>query len=259
MAGPDVDDRARSGAQSVERAIRVLRTIADAGADLGVSELAQRTALSVSTTHRLLRVLLAAGLVDQDPRTERYQLGPMLVPLGRAAEQRLGFARVRPVLESLASTTGESVNLGVRVGDDVLVVVDVASSQPLRFDQAPGSRVPIHTSAMGKCLLAWDADPAGAVDRLGRLVAVTDRTITEPGALRAELDRVRRQGWALNDEERVPGVRAVAVPVLDAAGVALAAIAVQAPALRLADDRLDEVVHHLRTATRDVRPFLTTL
>ncbi|MDQ3757177.1 MAG: helix-turn-helix domain-containing protein, partial [Actinomycetota bacterium] len=81
---------ARSGAQSVERALAVLRVIEQAEHGLGVSEIAQRRGLTVSTAHRLTRVLHDAGLVSQDPRTERYQLGPALVTLGRRAEERLG-------------------------------------------------------------------------------------------------------------------------------------------------------------------------
>ena len=135
--------------------------------------------------------------------------------LGRRAEEALGYARALPVLEELAAATGESVNLGIRSGSDVLVVLDVASDQPLRFSQAPGTRIPLHTSAMGKCLLAFTDDPAAAVVAPARRSPrATERTITSPAALLDELERTRERGWALNDEERNPGVRAVAAPVL---------------------------------------------
>src|SRR5262245_16444619 len=136
---------ARSGTQSVDRALAILRAFEAGPSDLGVTELAARAGLSVSTAHRLVRALCAAGLLRQEPRTERYQLGPALVVLGRRAEDQLGYTRALPVLEELATTTGESVNLGIRSGDDVLVILDVPSAHPLRFDQAPGTRVPIHT------------------------------------------------------------------------------------------------------------------
>jgi IclR family transcriptional regulator, acetate operon repressor len=258
----------RSGAQSVERALDVLRSFESAPGDLGVSEIAARTGLSVSTAHRLTRALCVGGLLVQDPRTERYQLGPALVVLGRRAEQRLGYARALPSLEALADKTGESVNVGIRSGPpgpsersgwEVLVVLDVASPQPLRFDQEPGSRVAIHASAMGKCLLAFSADPSGEVRELARspgLVRFTDRTLADPAALEADLMETRRRGWALNDEERNLGVRAVAAPVLDAAGVAVAAVAVQGPTVRLADSRLDDLAGLLTATTRTLSPFL---
>lgn len=255
MAAPHVPREPRSGAQSVERALAVLRCF-DEDDDVGISEIAQRAGLSLSTAHRLTRALVDAGLVAQDPRTERYHLGPALVVLGRRAEQRLGFNRALPALQALAERTGESVNLGIRSADAVLVVLDVASRQPLRFDQAPGSRVAVHTSAMGKCLLAFGVSVDDAVRRLPELQPHTARTITDRDELRRELDRVRQRGWALNDEERNPGVRAVAGPVLDVAGHAVAAIAVQGPALRIPDDLLDALASEIADTARQVAPLL---
>lgn len=246
---------ARTGAQAVARALGILAAFEGAD-DLGISEIAERTGLSLSTAHRLTRALCEAGLVAQDPRTERYHLGPALVVLGRQAEERLGYARVLPLLEELSDRTGETVNLGMRAGAEVLVVLDVASRQPLRFDQGPGSRVPVHTSAMGKCLLAWSADVDAAVASLPELRPVTERTITDRDQLRRELDRVRERGWALNDEERNPGVRAVAGPVLGTDGVAIAAIAVQGPAIRMLDTRLPELAEEIAVTARQVAPLL---
>jgi IclR family transcriptional regulator, acetate operon repressor len=245
----------RSGAQSVERALTVLRAFENAPTDLGVSDIAHATGLAVSTAHRLTRVLCNAGLLSQDARTDRYQLGPVLVVLGRIAEQRLGFATALPELQKLSADTGESVNLGILVGSDVLVVLDVASDQPLRFDQAPGTRVPAHTSAMGKCLLAHADDIKAAVAALPALERITARTITDRKRLQTELHAVRERGWALNDEERNPGVRAVAVPV-SSNGHTVAAIAVQGPTLRLPDKRLPEIARRIeQTATR-IAPVL---
>lgn len=247
----------RSGAQSVERALAILRAFETASGDLGVTEIASRAGLSVSTAHRLTRALCAGGLLRQDPRTERYQLGPSLVVLGHRAGESLGYARALPLLEELAGVTGESVNLGIRSGSDVLVVLDVASEQPLRFQQEPGTRVPIHTSAMGKCLLAFAGNPAQAVKELDRLERLTERTITSRSALLDELERTRRQGWALNDEERHPGVRAVAAPVVGSDGTALAAVAVQGPAVRLGKAHLRELASHLADTTTRLAPLLS--
>ncbi|HET9443602.1 MAG TPA: IclR family transcriptional regulator, partial [Acidimicrobiales bacterium] len=205
--------------------------------------------------HRLTRALCAGGLLTQDPESDRYQLGPLLVVLGRMAEERLGVARALPHLRRLADETGESVNLGIRAGGDVLVVADAASPQPLRFNQASGSRVPVHTSAMGKCLLAASGDVRGAVSSLPRLDPVTPRTITDRRRLQDELETVGRRGWALNDEERNPGVRAVAVPVAHR-GRVVAALAVQGPTLRLPDDRLPDLVERLAATAAAVAPVL---
>lgn len=252
-----VSDQPRSGAQAVERALRVLRAFEHAPGDLGVSDIASETGLAVSTAHRLTRVLHDAGLVIQNADTDRYQLGPVLVVLGRIAERRLGFATALPQLRRLATDTGESVNLGILVAHEVLVVLDVSSEQPLRFDQTPGTRVPAHTSAMGKCLLAQAGDLDATVRAMPLLEKVTPRTITDRRRLTAELATVKERGWALNDEERHPGVRAVAVPVV-AGGRAVAAIAVQGPAIRLPDDRLASLAERIRATADGIAPLLST-
>jgi IclR family transcriptional regulator, acetate operon repressor len=246
----------RSGAQAIERAVGVLRCVEADEDGVGITELAQRTSLTVSTAHRLARTLTDAGLLHQDPRTERYQLGPALVVLGRKAEQRLGYRQALPLLEELAAATGESINLGIRAGDEVRVVLDVVSHHPLRFSQSAGSRVPMHVSAMGKCLLANSGGIDEQIDRLGDLVQATHRTITDRDLLRQELELVRERGWALNDEERNPGVRAIAAPVLRLGGEAVGAIAIQGPTTRITDDRLPELAAQLDKTTQQVAPLL---
>jgi IclR family transcriptional regulator, acetate operon repressor len=248
----------RPGAQSVQRAIAVLRAI-ESGAELGmrISEVAQRTGLGVSTAHRLARALCDAGLVVQDPATEHYQLGPALVVLGQRAERALGYDRLRPVLAQLVDDTQESANLGILSGGEVLVVLGIPSPQPLRYEQEAGSRVPAHTSAMGKALLAHAPDRVAAVRELGTLTRHTERTICEPEALLAHLEQVREQGWALNDGERDPGVRAVGAPVLTIEGRAVAAVAVQGPAVRLPDDRLPGLADAVTATAQRMASLLT--
>jgi DNA-binding IclR family transcriptional regulator len=248
----------RSGAQAVERALAVLHTVETSDHGLGITELAHHAGLTVSTTHRLARALTEDGLLIQDPRTERYQLGPALIMLGKKAEQRLGYRQALPLLEELSSATGESINLGVRVGNQVRVVLDVVSPQPLRFAQTPGTRVPLHASAMGKCLLATSGDIDTQVDQLGELPQATHRTITDHDQLRRELQLVRQRGWALNDEERNPGVRAIAAPVLHTDGHVLAAIAVQGPTIRITNDRLPQLAALLNKTAHQIAPLLMT-
>lgn len=248
----------RTGAQAVERALAVLRCFERGEAALGITELATRTGLTVSTVHRLVRALTEGGLLVQDPRSERYQLGPTLVVLGRQAEEQLGYGQVLPLLEELAEDTGESINMGIRTGNEVQVVLDVASSQPLRFAQEPGTRVALHVSAMGKCLLAYGGDIEEQLDQLGELSGVTERTITDRGRLADELEQVRRRGWALNDEERNQGVRAIAVPVLHYSGKAVAAVAVQGPTVRITDDRMAELAELLGQKAARIAPLLVS-
>lgn len=250
------DQRSRTGAQAIERALGVLRCFEGSATDLGITDIAKRTGLNVSTAHRVTKALTEGGMLVQDPRTERYQLGPTLVVLGRKAARGLGYEAALPTLQRLATDTGESVNLGIRTGSEVQVVLDVASDQPLRFAQGSGTRVPLHVSAMGKCLLANAGDVDAQIAELGQLHQATDRTITDPEALGKELQLVRERGWALNDEERHRGVRAVAVPVTAPGGGVVAAIAVQGPTVRISDSRLGELAGQLERAAAGVAPLL---
>jgi IclR family transcriptional regulator, acetate operon repressor len=249
----------RTGAQSASRALAVLRCFEDVPGDLGVTELASRTGLTISTAHRLTRALVEAGLLLHDARTERYRLGPVLVVLGRRAAEQLGYEQAMPTMDALAVATGESVNLGIRSGRDVLVVLDVPSPQPLRFQQSLGTRVPLHTSAMGKCLLAFGPAKLDTEVKRLSLDPVTERTITSSDDLLAELEQTRDRGWGLNDEERNPGVRAVAAPVLGPHRIAVAALAVQGPTLRLTDERVAEIAPQIEDAATRIAPLLPAI
>ncbi|SNS41834.1 transcriptional regulator, IclR family [Streptosporangium subroseum] len=238
---PKLEDATRRGTQAIERAIAVLRAF-ERSATLSPTEMAQRLHLSVSTAHRIIRALHSAGMLGQDPVTERYHLGITTATLGRLALERLGATTMLPELERLRDLTGEAVNLGVRIGDEVAVLLQVPSRQPLRYEQEPGQRNPIHVCAMGKALLAFGDPRVGMEEPFARY---TDATITTRAGLDAELDLIRARGSAVNHEERIVGVRAVAVPIRDGHGNVLAALAIQGPAVRLGDDRLPELTAEL--------------
>ena len=251
------DRQPRTGTQSIERAIALLGVFEEGPPTVSLTELAGQTRLSPSTTHRLARALCDAGFLQQDDFTERYGLGPRLVTLGARAADNLGLAAARVTLGELATDTGESVNLGVRDGDEVVVLLYIPSAKALRFDQTAGTRVPVYASAMGKALLAFDADPDAVIQSLPRLARLTGHTITSRSALRADLDDVRERGWALNDEEREIGVRTIAAPVLNDRGNATAAIAVQGPSIRLPDSVLPRLSRRVQIAAADVAYHLT--
>lgn len=229
------------GAQTVVRALAVLGLLRHAASDLGVTEIARALSLHASTTHRILRALVAEGYVSQNPETDRYRLGREAFLLGLAAERNLGFAAVTPLLERLRDETDESSNLVVRDGDQGLVVLRAESREPLRFTQAAGTRIPLYCTSTGKALLAFSADVEAEVAGLGELRPMTSTTLTSRGRLLAELARVRQRGYSVNRGERIPGVCGVAAPVLDSSGLATAAVAVQGPTVRITEGRLGEL------------------
>ncbi len=252
-APDDGVERTRSGAQAVERAMAILRCFEDGEDDLGISEIAARTGLRVSTAHRIVRALCAGGLMDQDRRSDRYRLGRTLVVLGQRAASQLGLEAARPTLERLAETTGESASLGTRHGDEIVVVLVASSAQRLRFDHEQGGRIGLHASAMGKAVLAFSTrDVARSVPESMDLERFTDRTVVDRDELLADLTAIRERGYALNDQGRFDGVVGVAAPLIGRDGVARAAVGVQGPSSRLTPDELVKVADAVTAAAEEL-------
>lgn len=226
--------RPKPGTQTVDRSVAVLRSF-ERTARQTPTEIAHRLGLSVSTAHRIVHALHATGMLAQDPASERYFLGPTTAILGRLALERMGATLLQPELTALRDGTGESVSLGVRAGDEVAILLHLPSAHPLRYDQPPGDRNPLHACAMGKALLAYDGDPVTMDEPYRRY---TPATLTTRRELEIDLGRVRERGYSVNDEERLAGVCAVAAPVRDGGGHVFAAVALQGPAVRFGDDRL---------------------
>jgi len=227
-------DGAPPGTVAVQRAMTVLKCFLDGEPELRLSAIARDTGLSVSTTHRLLTALCDEGFLVQDPDTERYLLGPVVVLLGERGARAGGLDEAHLVLSELTRQTGESATLAVRSGNDAVVVALSPSPQRLRFDHGVGSRIALHASAMGKALLACSgSDLASELRTLGPLERFTRHTITSKSTLTAQLREARASGWARNIEERYDGVVGVAAPVMDEHGTAVAAVGVQGPSARL--------------------------
>jgi len=221
--------------QSLERALDLLEALADAG-ELGVSDLATRTGLVPSTAHRLLGTLVARGYAVQSSSSGRYLLGFKLLELTSGLQDRLQRLRTaaRPHLEAIQAQTGETTNLVVLEGREVVYVDSVSGTRSVRLFTEIGHAIPAHTSGAGKALLAW-RDPGDVEALLGGapLPASTPRTLTTLDALREDLARIRRRGYSTDNEEHELGVGCVATPILDPAGHALAAISISGPTARI--------------------------
>ncbi|MDT0268988.1 IclR family transcriptional regulator [Streptomyces sp. DSM 44915] len=210
-----------AGAQAVRRALDILHCFHDNAPDLSAAELARRLDLPTSTAHRLARALLAGGFLEQDHRTARYRLGPAVTELGRLSYHQRGLHAVAPELADLAERTGATADLALRSGPYAVIVAGGSVTPRV------GLRRPLHSTALGKVLLAWPRPGEGGAESLPPLPAFTERTIVDATLLAAELDRVRAQRYAVNDGESAQGVRTLAVPVLDGLDSARFALAVR--------------------------------
>jgi len=198
--------------QSVDRVFALLELLADGGASLSLSELAERAALPMPTTHRLLRSLARQGYVRQEA-SKRYALGPRMIRLGEAASRNLG-AWATPYLASLVEEFGETTNMATLEKDVCIYVAQVPSLQSVRMFTEVGRVVPVHSTGVGKALLSTVTDEQ-AVELLHRtgMPQVTPHTITTYAGMIAALAEIRERGYAVDNEEQELGVRCLAVPV----------------------------------------------
>jgi DNA-binding IclR family transcriptional regulator len=221
--------------QAVARAFGLLEALA-ARDEAGLVELARDVSLHPSTAHRLLASLIDCGYAMQSPTTGRYRLGRKVLELASGSKARDARLRAitRPHLETIRATLDETTNLIALDGLAAVYLDQVESQRAVRLFAEPGRRVPAHTSGGGKAILAHQDD--GLLEKLYAgepFVRLTSRTITTADGLRQELARVRRRGYALDNEEYEEGVSCVAAPIFDNLGGACAAISVSAPSARL--------------------------
>jgi IclR family acetate operon transcriptional repressor len=225
---------------AADRAARVLRALAADGSGARLSELSRALRLSKSTLFELLATLAHHGLVERDDESRVYRLGPALLELGSAALRRLDVAQIaRPHLVRLRDAIGETAVLHVPAADGAIIVERAESTHDLKVVAPLGHRLPPLAGSVAKIFLAHR--PQGEVAALLRqnpLPAFTPHAITDSDRYFEELARVRRRGFAIDDQEYLPGVRAVSAPVYDARGRVVAALSVVGSSARLTRDRL---------------------
>jgi DNA-binding IclR family transcriptional regulator len=229
-----MEQAAKTRLSSVANSIRLLTSFSGEEEELGITTLATRLRLAKSTVHRLAATLTGAGFLEQNSETGKYRLGVALFELGALVRRRMDVANeARPKLRELLEKTGETVQLGIVDHLSVLYVYEMESPRAIRMAAAVGGRAPLHCTAVGKVLLAFQ--PAEYVKRIldNGLAAYTPRTVTRREALLAMLDEVRLREHAVDDEESEGGLRAIAAPVRNHTGAVIAALGVAAPVQRL--------------------------
>lgn len=240
-----------AGTKAIDRALEVLSSFVEAP-EQGITDIATRSSLSPSTVHRIVRALVQSGYLEQSAETDRYHLGHAAHVLGQSARDSWGFDRALPILERIGGLTGESVNMGVADGTDVVVILRVESVQPLRFDQPAGSRISMHCSSMGKALLAFSDRPLPDLS----YTRITPTTVTSAEQFQRELDLTRERGYSIDDQESIEGVSCVGAPIRNAEGTAVAAIAIQAPTIRMTNERVALIGERAISAAEEIRAVL---
>jgi len=240
--------------QSLERGLSILSSFNSGRRLLGATELGRELALSRSTTHRYISTLAALGYLEQDASTRKYRLGPRVIDLGFSAINSMELREVAaPHLQQLSDETGYTVNMAILDELDIVYVERCRSSRvgqrEIDLNLHVGARLPAYCTSLGKVLLAWLPEDECLL-RLERadLTRRGPNTLTSLSALIAELDRVKANGFAVNNEELAYGLRAIAAPVLTRDGGAVAAINL---AVHSSMVSMEELTAKLSTALRN--------
>ncbi|MGI9621329.1 MAG: IclR family transcriptional regulator [Acidimicrobiales bacterium] len=241
------------GVATIERATDVLFLFAEAPGTLGVTDIANELQISKAVVHRIVTSLCDQGLVTADPVTRRYSLGPAVIQLASAYLDKLDVRAIAlDAMHELMNETNETATLSIRNGDQRVYVDQVTPPREVKMTVKVAASFPLHAGASSKAFLAWLGD-----DEIERyltehdLEALTDLTIVSESDLRAELQRIRQQGFAVSLGERQRGAGSVAAPVLDHTNQPVAVISVCGPVERFREEVASSAAA-LVSATREL-------
>ena len=228
--------------KSVARALDILDMLGNKRR-MGLNQLASELGVPKATVHRLLMTLRDRHYIEQDAVTQQYRLGPHVAKLASYALDQYEFRNViRDQLEALRDLTGETIHLGILAEGEVVYIDRIDTADPIRLACRIGNRDPLHSTAIGKALLAFlPEDEIRTVIASRGLPRFTQNTITDPDMLLQHLALIRERGYALDDEESRIGVRCVGFPVFDRDGKADAAVSVTGPAFRFTRARIADL------------------
>ncbi|MET3803358.1 DNA-binding IclR family transcriptional regulator [Nakamurella sp. UYEF19] len=216
-----------AGRSVTSRALAVLSAFDTDLPRAGLSEIAARAGLPLSTCHRLVAELVAWGGLVRRP-DGRYEIGPRLWELGLLAPVSRELRDVAlPFMQDLAATTGENVQIAVRRGLQALYVERISGTRSVAVVSRSGSELPLHATGVGKVLLAH-ADPGVIAEAMDHLIRVTAFTVVERGRMLRQLAEIRRRGWSETAQEMTIGTYSIAVPVSDRSGRVIAALGIVA-------------------------------
>lgn len=235
VATREVTKESKSSIQVIERMTKLINVLGESANAVGLKQLAASAGLHPSTAHRILTALVNDRLVERVDQGS-YRLGLRLLELGNLVKSRISVREhALPLMRELHASTGEAVNLSVRRDDEIVYIERTSSGRSLmRVVNIIGARAPLHVTAVGKLFLAEEPQEAvrNYADRTG-LPTFTRNTLPVLSALEKELEKVRKQHYATDNEEAEVGVRCIAAGIRDDAGVLVAGLSLSAPAERM--------------------------
>lgn len=240
--------------QSVDRALNILETISDAEDGLTLAQLSEQVNLPKSTVHGLVSTLRDHKFVSQTDEDGRYRMGIRLFELGTKLARSWDIRdAAKPAMRWLSKEFGETVHLGCEDNGEVLYLDKIAADSLISIVSDIGARLPMHCSGIGKALLAHKSE--SEVKRYiayKGLMPLTGRTITDPDKLMQELEKVKEQGFALDDGEIMEGLRCVGAPIYDSDGLVRYAISVSGQVKDIYGKRLERLIIETQRAAKEI-------
>ncbi|WP_271007762.1 DNA-binding transcriptional regulator KdgR [Paucibacter sp. B51] len=253
------DDSVDSGGKQPESVAAVLKVFAILQAlsersETGISELSVRLAMPKATVYRFLQTMMTLGYVRQQADSERYGLSMKAFELGAKALQYPDLVDLaKHHMQMLADKTGETVHLGTLIDSEIIYVHKIDSRHTLGMYSKIGRRAPLHCTAIGKVLMAWEHPERR--DRIldsAEFKRFRDKTIVERGPYLAELERVRAQGYGEDREEFDDHIRCLGIPIFDRLNQPIAGMSISFPTFRYDEEKAPEIIAMLTTASRDI-------
>jgi IclR family transcriptional regulator, KDG regulon repressor len=241
-------------APSVKKAFRILYAISDAASGLGISDLSKKLKIGKSTVHGITTALEELGALVRDPLHKRYTVGYSLLEICRTAYAKIDLKDLaRKPMEKLMGKVGETVFLGVLNGDHVTIVDVVESRNEMKITSPPGTRLPLLAGATGRVLLSLiEKEKAKEMVQKKGLARYTSKTVIDQRQFLREIEKVKAQGYAVDDEEYIPGVRAVAAPLVFRSSPP-AALWVVGFTSTLDDQKVKTVIREIQVAVREIK------
>jgi DNA-binding IclR family transcriptional regulator len=244
----------KSHVQSLARALRLLEALADSDRELSLTELSDKLEWPKSTIHGILTTLRDYRFVEQSEINGRYRLGVRLFEFGQKAARNWGIREIAlPVMQKLNAQCGEMVQLATEDAGEVFYLEKIDSTHIIRIVSEIGIRLPIHCSGLGKVLLAFRA-PTEARRILMRngMRRMTNKTITDPAEMEVELAKIRKQGFATDNQEIMEGLSCIAAPIRDKDGVVKYAVSISGIAERLTGAYMEQIKEYVIQAADEI-------
>jgi len=240
--------------KSLVKALNILEVLADEEPPYTLTELSRRLHLHVSTVHRLLVNLVRHGFVEEDTISGGYRLSYRVLRMGLRVLDRLDFRKAAlPLLHELNLRTREIVHMAILQGTQAISIERFETPQPVGLDARLGRVMPLHCTGVGKTLLAYQSEEfINQIAHSPGLTRMTAHTLTSVPQLRKELERNREQGYAIDQEEVVEGLRCVSGPVFNHTGQTIAAFSVSGPAMRMTPTRISEIAQMVRETSQQI-------